>query len=279
MVDIIDQFSQFMMSRGYLGASTAEGYVSDLRHFSAWYDRHDRQARWSAVTPEIIEDFIAYEVADGKEFSSINRSLSALSSLYGYFVVHKMLAENPLANVRRLRPTYHQREALDMDVIRQVLAQDHLEDSTRALIALICESGLRIGEIMALSPDDVNLDYCQIRVLGKGRSERVVFFGPTAQRFLSEYMRGRRFNGRLFPESRRQYNWDIWHACKPFAGESKCSPHILRHTFATECLEKGMPIDVLKMTLGHKSINTTLLYTHCGGSRVRSFNNKFGARL
>lgn len=279
MVDLVLQFSDFMVSRGYLSPSTAEGYAADIRHFEKWYGRHQRQARWSALTSEEVEEFIAAEVADGKEFSSINRSLSALSSFYGYFVSHKMLSINPVAKVRRLRPTYHQREALDMDVIRQVLSQDGLADSTRALIALISESGLRIGEVMALTPDDVNLEYCQVRVVGKGRVERMCFFGPTAQKYLREYMHGRHFTGRLFPESRRQYNWDVWHACKPFVGESKCSPHILRHSFATACLENGMPLDVLRLTLGHKSIDTTLLYAHCGGSRVRNYNNSFGARI
>lgn len=279
MSKYVNMFLEWSVARGYLAQTSISAYGSDLNKFEEFIFKNRNGKGWSKISKEDIEDFIEYLVAEKYEFTSINRMLSALSGLYKYFVDKKMLDVNVVDGVRRLRPSYHEREALPMDIVKKVLHQPNLEASTKAIISLIVESGLRIGEVMSLKYEDVDMKYNQIRVFGKGRSERIVFFGPMTNKYLSEYLRGRCFNGAIFPMSRRQYNWDIYHACKPFAGNHKCSPHILRHTFATECLSNGMPMDVLMLTLGHKSIDTTMLYTHCKSSRSQIANNSFAPRI
>lgn len=268
-----------MQARGYLSQASADAYMSDCSLFEVWLIDYRLNYRWSMVSQEDIEDYVEYLVSQKYEYSSICRILSSLSSLFGYFVKRGLLQSNPVSKVQRPRPSYHTREALNMGIIYRVLQQANLADSTRALISLISESGLRIGECMKLTSEDIDLESHQIRVTGKGRTYRMAFFGDMTARYLERYISNRRFSGYIFPLSRRQYNWDIYHACKPFAGEHKCSPHILRHTFATECLSKGMPMDVLMLTLGHKSIDTTMLYTHCQSSRVERMNETCAPRL
>lgn len=268
-----------MLAKGYLSQASADAYMSDCSLFEVWLMDYRINYRWSMVNQEDIEDYLEYLVSKKYEYSSICRILSSLSSLFGYFVKRGLLQSNPVSKVQRPRPSYHTREALSMNIVYRVLQQSDLADSTRALISLISESGLRIGECLKLTLDDIDLESHQIRVSGKGRTFRMAFFGDMTARYLERYLSNRRFNGNIFPLSRRQYNWDIYHACKPFAGEHKCSPHILRHTFATECLSKGMPMDVLMLTLGHKSIDTTMLYTHCQSSRVERMNETCAPRL
>lgn len=279
MNSIISDFGQWMQARGYLSQASADAYMSDCSLFEVWLIDYRLNYRWSMVNQEDIEDYVEYLVSKKYEYSSICRILSSLSSLFGYFIKRGLLQSNPVSKVQRPRPSYHTREALSMDIVYRVLQQAGLADSTRALISLISESGLRIGECLKLTLEDIDLESHQIRVTGKGRTYRMAFFGDMTARYLERYISHRRFSGSIFPLSRRQYNWDIYHACKPFAGEHKCSPHILRHTFATECLSKGMPMDVLMLTLGHKSIDTTMLYTHCQSSRVERMNETCAPRL
>lgn len=279
MNSIISEFGHWMQARGYLSQASAEAYVSDCKQFEIWLMDYRRNYRWSMVSQEDIEDYVAYLVSRKYEYSSICRVLSSLSSFFGHFVKQGRLQVNPVSKVQRPRPSYHTREALSMDIVLRVLQQPDLSDSTRALISLISESGLRIGEVTQLTLHDIDLECHQIKVKGKGRTFRMAFFGDMTARYLQRYLNGRSFSGSIFPLSRRQYNWDVYHACKPFTGEHKCSPHILRHTFATECLSKGMPMDVLMLTLGHKSIDTTMLYTHCQSSRVESMNQSCAPRL
>lgn len=276
---VISEFGNWMLAKGYLSQASVDAYTSDISLFENWLIDYRRNYHWSMVTKEDIEEYVEHLVSHKYEYSSICRILSSLSSFFGHFVNQKKLDVNPVSQVRRPRPSYHQREALSMDIIFRVLQQAGLSDSTRALIALISESGLRIGECLALKLSDIDMESHQIKVTGKGRTFRIAFFGDMTARYLQRYINGRSFNGPIFPESRRQYNWDIYHACKPFAGEHKCSPHILRHTFATECLNQGMPMDVLMLTLGHKSIDTTMLYTHCQSSRVERMNKMHAPRI
>lgn len=279
MNSIISNFGEWMQARGYLSQASADAYKSDCSLFEVWLIDYRLNYRWSMVNQEDIEDYVEYLVSQKYEYSSICRILSSLSSLFGYFVKRGLLQSNPVSHVQRPHPSYHTREALSMDIVCQVLQQPGLADSTRALISLISESGLRIGECQKLTLDDIDLESHQIRVSGKGRTYRMAFFGNMTAKYLERYISSRRFSGSIFPLSRRQYNWDIYHACKPFAGEHKCSPHILRHTFATECLSKGMPMDVLMLTLGHKSIDTTMLYTHCQSARVENMNKAYAPRM
>lgn len=279
MSGVIVSFGEWMQARGYLSQASVEAYMSDCNMFEIWLMDYRRNYRWSMVNQEDIEDYIAYLVSQKYEYSSICRILSSLSSFFGHFVKQGKLKVNPVSKVQRPRPSYHTREALNMDIVYRVLQQAGLADSTRALISLISESGLRIGECLKLTLDDIDLESRQIRVCGKGRTYRMAFFGDMTARYMERYLSGRSLERCIFPLSRRQYNWDIYHACKPFAGEHKCSPHILRHTFATECLSKGMPMDVLMLTLGHKSIDTTMLYTHCQSARVERMNQSCAPRL
>lgn len=279
MSSVISDYRDWMLSKGYLSATSLDAYCSDLRQFEIWIIDYRPQLRWSSVSKEDIEDYVSFLVAKEYEFVSINRILASITSIYAYFVHRGMLGSNPCHEVKRLRAPYKTRDSLDMEIIRKVLEQNSVDISTKALISLIVESGLRIGECLSLCTGDINLESCQIRVCGKFHKYRMVFFGSMTQKLLSEYLKKCKSSDKVFPLSRRQYNWDIWHACKPFAGEHKCSPHILRHTFATECLSKGMPMDVLMLTLGHKSIDTTMLYTHCQSSRTERYNSTHAARI
>lgn len=279
MSGVVVSFGQWMQARGYLSQASADAYMSDCNMFEIWLMDYRRNYRWSMVSQEDIEDYVAYLISKKYEYSSICRILSSLSSFFGHFVKQGKLQVNPVSKVQRPRPSYHTREALDMSIVHQVLAQSNLADSTRAIISLIAESGLRIGEVMKLTCEDIDMECHQIKVTGKGRTFRIAFFGDMTAKYLDAYLKNRSMCGPIFPMSRRQYNWDIYHACKPFAGEHKCSPHILRHTFATECLSNGMPMDVLMLTLGHKSIDTTMLYTHCQTARVENMNKLHAPRI
>lgn len=276
---VISDYKLWMVGKGLLSPSSADAYGSDCYIFERWLIANRQGVRWSGVRSADVEDFVSYLIAEKYEFSSVCRMLSALSSIYRYFVHCKGLKENPVCTVARPRPTYHQREALSIEVVTKALSQSNLSKSTKALISLIVESGLRIGECMALSASDVSLERQEVRVMGKGRNVRIAYFGDATARYLGDYMRSVRCSARLFPQSRRDYNWAIHHALKPFAGAHKCSPHILRHTFATESLANGLPIDLLMVALGHKSINTTLLYTHCQSSRFENLNRINNPRL
>ncbi len=157
----------------------------------------------------------------------------------------------------------------------------------RALLELLYACGLRISEAIGLDRDDLDLDSALVRVIGKRDRERQVPVGEVAVGWLRRYLdevrpswlalwKGEiRHGGPLFLSVRgerldRRRAWEMLVAAARSAGlKDGISPHTLRHSFATHMLEGGADLRIVQELLGHASINTTQLYTHLTGERIK----------
>lgn len=159
----------------------------------------------------------------------------------------------------------------------------------RAMFELLFSTGLRVSELCALD-SDIDLSRDELSVRGKGDKVRVVFLSPTAKDAVSTYQkkrkdmgealfvniaRGRERGERLTPRS-------IERIIKFYAAKAgitkKVTPHVLRHSFATDLLSNGADIRSVQQLLGHASINTTQIYTHVTDSHLRDIHKKFHSR-
>jgi integrase/recombinase XerD len=158
----------------------------------------------------------------------------------------------------------------------------------RALLELLYAAGLRISEALRLDREDLSLEGGWVRVIGKGDRERLVPVGEVALLVLTRYLEevrprwlelvdggALRRGGPLFltASGRRLARQQAWRVVKDSAARAelsdRVSPHTLRHSFATHLLEGGADLRVVQELLGHASINTTQLYTHLTGERIR----------
>ena len=157
----------------------------------------------------------------------------------------------------------------------------------RALLELLYASGLRISEAVGLDCEDIDLDEALVRVVGKGDRERQVPVGEVAVVWVRRYVKEvrpdwldsrrieSRHGGPLFLSVRgdrldRRRAWEMLVAAARSAGLNEgVSPHTLRHSFATHLLEGGADLRIVQELLGHASINTTQLYTHLTGERIK----------
>lgn len=159
----------------------------------------------------------------------------------------------------------------------------------RAMFELLFSTGLRVSELCALD-SDIDLSRDELSVRGKGDKVRVVFLSPTAKAAVSTYQkkrkdmgealfvniaRGRERGERLTPRS-------IERIIKFYASKAgitkKVTPHVLRHSFATDLLSNGADIRSVQQLLGHASINTTQIYTHVTDSHLREIHKKYHSR-
>jgi integrase/recombinase XerC len=142
----------------------------------------------------------------------------------------------------------------------------------RALLELLYGTGIRCAEAVALDVHELDMDARMLRVLGKGRKERIVLFGRPAQQALAAWLAERArlkprsdalfLNARGGRLSDRSVRALVARRVKQVALEKRCSPHTLRHSFATHLLLRGADLRAIQELLGHSSLSTTQRYTH-----------------
>lgn len=161
----------------------------------------------------------------------------------------------------------------------------------RAILELLYGTGMRVGELVNLNIQDIDLDEKTVRVFGKGSKERILPLGNPSIKAIQEYIAGRnrfikkiainrkemnafllnRFGGRLSARSIRRI---IIKYMKIAGLNKKISPHVLRHSFATHLLGGGADLRSVQELLGHESLSTTQIYTHITKERLKITYNK-----
>lgn len=162
----------------------------------------------------------------------------------------------------------------------------------KAILEMLFSTGLRLSEIASINREDVNFDRGEMRVVGKGRKERIVFISDTAKLAISDYLADRHdedealfirhsLNAELVgdEDSLRLSVRGIERVVDKYARKSgltkKISPHTLRHSFATDLLINGADIRSVQAMLGHSSITTTQVYTHITNERLKEVHEAF----
>jgi integrase/recombinase XerD len=163
----------------------------------------------------------------------------------------------------------------------------------RAIIELLYATGMRVSELVALRPADVNLEASYLTCTGKGDKQRIVPIGDEAATWVKRYLQqsrsallGKRRSNRLFVNARgggigltRVGFWKILKSYARQAGITRSlSPHMLRHSFATHLLERGADLRAIQMMLGHADLSTTQIYTHVLEQRMRAIYDQFHPR-
>ena len=272
-----------------VSVNTEAAYRRDLERYVAFLRESTSPsgpAGWGDVRGEHVEAF-ALDLGVGDEThkplapSSVARTLSTLRSFHKWLVREGLAAADPTVNVRGPKTPEHLPKSLTIEEVTRLLDSASGEDprSLRdtSFLEFLYATGARVSEVTALSVDDVVLveDVPVVRLLGKGRKERVVPLGRPARSALDAYLvRGRpalALKGKgtpaLFLNLRgnplsRQSGWEIIdRAAKRANLQSEVSPHTLRHSFATHMLEGGASVREVQELLGHASVSTTQIYT------------------
>lgn len=276
MQEEIDAFLAALEGERGVSSHTLTGYGRDLRHFARFLSG-ERVTVWSAVTPQIARRYVA--TMDRRYArSSVSRRLSALRTFYKYLYREGMVSRNPLVLVgtpkqpRRLPKFLTPHEVAALLAAPDVTTRIGLRD--RALLEVLYATGLRVGELTSLRRGDLPSSD-EIRIMGKGRRERIVLLTSAAQDALRRYVNEARpslarhrvvdavfLNARGGPLSDRGVRVIVDRHIRKVAFDRRISPHALRHTFATHLLDGGADLRSVQELLGHASLATTQIYTH-----------------
>jgi integrase/recombinase XerC len=251
-------------------------YTSDLAQFED-HARHElgRPPAPADVDHLMVRSFIAALHRGGARKVSAARKLASLRTFFRYLCREGVLQKNPARAI--LQPRLERRvpshlEESEVTAFLDLPATDDAGCRAQALLEMLYATGIRCSELVGLDVGDVDRDERMIRVLGKGRKERVVPFGTRALEALTEYLpareRARPRNDALFVNARggrltqRSVQRAVAARLKQIALAKRASPHTLRHSFATHLLQRGADLRSIQELLGHSSLSTTQRYTH-----------------
>ena len=255
---------------------TLQAYSQDLAQFASYLEAELRRApRPEDADHLLIRGFLAALHRRGLKKASSARKLAALRTFFRYLCREGRLAQNPaklLLTPRRERRIPSVLEEPQVERLLDLPGDGLAAVRGRAILELLYATGVRCAELVALDTTAVDLDGRTLRVLGKGSKERVVLFGGRAREALRAWLAQRAalgprtdallLNARGGRLSDRSVRLLVASRVKAIALERRCSPHTLRHSFATHLLTRGADLRSIQELLGHASLSTTQRYTH-----------------
>lgn len=285
--------------------NTEKTYHGLLKRFIDWAAANSL-ASWRDVQLPHLMEFLEHErtrvmsadpQAPGRRLSSesVYLQIAALRAFYRFAENEKLVPANIAENLSLPRRWKRLPKALSNSEIGQLLTPVPVETPSalcdQATLDLCYASGLRISELCHLRLEQLHTDAGFISVVGKGNKERVVPVGRSALAALERYLAAGRpklvrprspANVFLTQRGTAFARVTMWLRIKErvrHAGIARnVTPHMLRHSFATHLLENGADLRVIQELLGHAQINTTEIYTHVAGSRLRDVHRKFHPR-
>lgn len=287
----VERFISYLRDELRHSRHTVEAYRRDI---DAWIEHYGREREIAKATPADIRSFIAFRSRQGYATSSLRRTVSAIRALFAFMMKTDGLQANPAEGInpgrlpRRLPVNIRPAETETMlDELREraEVSDTFADIRTQLIMEMLYATGLRSSELMELRDDRVDTCRCELRVTGKRNKERVIPFGPDLKDLIELYRQARTapdgpgaaaFGEPFFvrDDGRPLYRkmvYNVAHGTMLEAGVhvSRMSPHVMRHSFATDMLSGGAKLNTVQQLLGHASLATTQIYTHISLEELR----------
>jgi integrase/recombinase XerC len=287
MQTYLTAFQTYLEVERHASPHTVRNYLSDLQQFLSFANRQTGQELVTPdqIDPPLIRAFLAAIHLQGTGHTSMARKLSCLRSFLQFLQRQGHLSANAARRVQMPKIRLPLPNVLPIDHVFALL--DTPEDPAspqrlrdQAILELFYAAGIRVSELAGLNRDDVDLPSGTLRVRGKGKRERQVFFGDTARKALEAYLHARSQAGQVSMEEALFLNYRggrlsprgihllVKKHCRRTGVTTRTSPHTLRHAFATHLLDSGADLRSIQELLGHQRLSTTQKYVHVSTDRI-----------
>ena len=296
-VEELKEYLDYLRVQRNLSPATVDAYERDLTHFLhfVWeqLDLLDRPQALAEVDKYLVRDYLAFLSREGYARSSVARRLASIRGFSRYLYAQGHIAKDFALPVGTPKQPKTVPETMTMDEIRCFLegnmpgSNEALRARNKAIFELLYATGIRLSELVGLNVDDVDTTHHYVRVLGKGRKERIVPLGEYALASVHNYClnyRGQLLKGQDNPAlflnaagsriTPRGVQYILEECCRLLAVHKKITPHTFRHTFATHLLDNGADLRSIQELLGHSSLSTTQVYTKVTRSHLKTVYNR-----
>lgn len=268
---------------------TVKAYKQDIQQFLDYFQEGNL-----SVDKENIRDFITVVFLKTKKKTTVARKIYAVKSFFIYLLQKGKIAKNPFDAIGTPKVDKILPEILTEREMVEFL--DHLPEDTflhlrnKAIFEFLYATGLRISELTGLKLVDVNFDEELVRVMGKGKKERIVPFHDHAKKVLLKYLTEAQkqfktsieyifLNARGKKISDRSVEIILQNTYRQLMRSNKhVYPHLFRHSFATHLLQRGANLRIIQELLGHSNLSTTEKYTSLNYEDLLNVYKRFHPR-
>lgn len=279
-VDNGDLLELFLTAKEVEGCSpkTIAYYEATLQHMESWLSKPIAH-----VSSDDLRKYLSeYELERGSSKVTIDNIRRIFSSFFSWLEDEDYIVKSPVRKIKRVKTAVKTKETLSDEELEAL--RDSC-DSKRdlAMVDLLASTGMRVGELIRLDIDDVDIQGRECVVTGKGNKQRPVYFDARTKLHLAAYLESRKdgnpalfvsLNGRTQRLSVCTVEKRI-KALGERAQVGRVHPHKFRRTLATHAIDKGMPIEQVQRLLGHSKIETTMHYVMVNQSNVKASHEKY----
>ena len=290
MKELVSKFLDYLSYEKHYSKYTVLNYKEDLTFFVKYLDKK-KINDIKKIDYKVIREYLVYMHNKKLSKKTISRHISSLRSFFKYLLNRENISENPMILIQnpkldKLLPKFLYKEELDIiEAIPDMETPLGIRD--KLIVEMFYATGIRVSELSNLKINDIDFKGKKINIMGKGSKERIVLFGDTCLKLITVYMdKSRPYilndgdSPYLFVNKRRNRLTEnsiriiIKNILKKSGLNIKLTPHVLRHTFATDLLNNGADLRTVQELLGHENLSTTEVYTHITNERLRKvFNN------
>lgn len=287
---LIDDYLTYIRAERALSANTVEAYGRDLRQWAEFATGgRPNELKPDDVTVSDLRTWIASLGRDGCSSLTIRRKLQSLRSFYNYMMRRHGLKSSPAARLtpaKKPRPLPVHVKQAETNRMLDSMATDRDDDDftatrDRLIMEMLYATGMRCSELVGLRDSAVDNLRCELKVLGKRNKERVVPYGRALAGLIDRYralrddLCGPCDDFFVRPTGEPLYRMAVYRIVNRTMSEAdvharRLSPHVMRHSFATDMLNDGADINAVSHLLGHASLATTQIYTHVTFSDLKN---------
>lgn len=280
LIQIKEYFLKSILDQKNYSKKTFENYNRDLNKFFKFLNDY-KIKDIKKITKETVRLYFLKQKNNNISNRTLGRYYSSLNSFFIYSIEHEYIDVNPLKFIdypkyTKKIPEYIYDSQLEKLLNEKTSENVEIELRNKLIIHLLLDTGVRVSELVNIKVHDIDVEERIIKVFGKGSKERFVFFTSKTKELLINYLIKRKekaitdnllinYKGEKLTERSVQKIIKL-------VGEKiglDIHPHLLRHTFATDLLNKGADIRMIQELLGHENLDTTQIYTHVSNSRVK----------
>jgi len=275
---MINEFLQYLQYEKNFSSHTVLSYHTDLRQFCAFLATTPNQFAPASVSSQQIQQWVLLLMSGEISARSLSRKISTLKSFWRFLLTRGYVNQNPtlkiiLPKTKKPIPAFFKESEMSA-VLENDFIPDRFEPVRNQLIlSVFYQTGIRLAELISIEDKDIDLDSCNLRVIGKRNKQRMIPISKALCEEIEHYIMLRNKTVEksvpyifVLENGKKAYPKMVYNLVHNTMSEvsslHKRSPHVLRHTFATSLLNGGADINAVKELLGHSSLAATQVYTH-----------------